>query len=109
MVGMPFFIFVSHFFQKYLVVSNSVRTFESTKEHKVFIHNQNQIKMTTTQLIYSDVNKAIKTLITNEALDAKHSKLEREYLKGNISPTTLDYKEAAKAALVDMMLNGDFQ
>lgn len=44
MVGMPFFIFVSHFFQKYLVVSNSVRTFESSKKHKVFIHNQNQIK-----------------------------------------------------------------
>ena len=56
--------------------------------------------MTTTQLIYSDVSKAIKTLITNEALDAKHSKLEREYLKGNISPTTLDYKEAAQAALI---------
>lgn len=45
MVGMPFFIFVSHFLQKHLVVSNSVRTFESTKKHKVFIHNQNQIKM----------------------------------------------------------------
>ena len=44
MVGMPFFIFVSHFLQKHLVVLNNVRTFESTKKHKVFIHNQNQIK-----------------------------------------------------------------
>jgi len=41
MVGMPFFIFVSHFLQKHLVVLNNVRTFESTKKHKVFIHNQN--------------------------------------------------------------------
>lgn len=65
--------------------------------------------MTTTQLIYSDVNKAIKTLITNKALDVKHSKLEREYLKDNISPTTLDYKEAAKSALIDMMFDGDFR
>jgi hypothetical protein len=37
--------------EKHLVVSNSVRTFESTKKHKVFIHNQNQIKMITSALI----------------------------------------------------------
>ena len=54
--------------------------------------------MTTTQLIYSDLNKAIKTLITNEALDIKHAQLEKEYLKGNLAPTSLDRQEAAKAA-----------
>ena len=58
MVGMPFFIFVSHFLQKHLVVSNSVRTFEPTKKHKVFIHNQNQIKMTNSINLLSKEEKA---------------------------------------------------
>ena len=58
MVGMPFFIFVSHFFKKHLVVSYSVRTFESTKEHKVFIHNQNQINMINSINLLSKEEKA---------------------------------------------------
>ena len=65
--------------------------------------------MTTTQLIHSDVNKAIRTLITNEALDTKHYQLQKEYLKNNIAPTSVDFKEAAKSALLDMMMNGDFR
>lgn len=65
--------------------------------------------MTTTQLIYSDVNKAIRTLITNDNLDTKHSDLVNEYLKNNPTPTTLDFNEANKAALIDMYLDGDFK
>lgn len=65
--------------------------------------------MTTTQLIYSDVNKAIRTLITSKELNTKHGNLVHEYLKNTIAPTTLDFNEANKSALIDMMFDGDFR
>lgn len=92
-----------------MVVKNKGLYLGIIKKQTIINNKSKSIIMTTTQLIYSDLNKAIKTLITNEALDIKHAQLEKEYLKGNLAPTSLDRQEAAKAALIDMMFDGDFR
>ena len=59
--------------------------------------------------INSNVNEAYRTLITNKDLNTKYAKLQREYLKNNLAPTSLDIEEAAKEALLEMYFDGDFK
>ena len=57
--------------------------------------------MSNTQLIYSDPNKAYRSLITTAELDQQFTKLKKEF-KLPVAPTSKDFDNATKNALLQM-------